>query len=399
MSMYENLNTLTTAKGRPTPQGSFRRLTTRSTRPCCASWFALTSNMAGSEAVPSRLADYCRAFPELESDREGFREIAFEEFRLRRQAGESPTPEEYRDRFGVSIVASVGRSFLGGSGRLTLEFFHGIGGTMVAPADVPGLPEVGDDFLGFRLVRELGRGTFGRVYLARQGDLADRPIVLKVTADRHDESQTLARLRHDNIVPVYSTHSVGALRAVCMPYLGSVTLRDVFEDLSAQGPFPESGRDLLSSLAKSSVRKGLGPGSDLASDEAGVAVSVGAATSLCPEVPAVVPTGAGPEGPAAETLGMLGALSYVGAVVWMASRLADGLAHAHERGILHRDMKPANILLTDDGRPMLLDFNLAEDMKRRTDDELGQAGGAPSAARSPTWHPSTSTPSAGARAG
>ncbi|MFO0939064.1 MAG: tetratricopeptide repeat protein, partial [Gemmataceae bacterium] len=49
------------------------------------------------------------------------------------------------------------------------------------------------------------------------------------------------------------------------------------------------------------------------------------------------------------------------AVLWIMARLAEGLSHAHERGIIHQDIKPANILLTDDGLPMLLDFNLASD--------------------------------------
>src|SRR4051794_10890539 len=40
------------------------------------------------------------------------------------------------------------------------------------------MPEVGDTFLGFRLEAELGRGAFGRVFLARQGELADRPVAL-----------------------------------------------------------------------------------------------------------------------------------------------------------------------------------------------------------------------------
>ena len=64
-----------------------------------------------------------------------------------------------------------------------------------------------------------------------------------------------------------------------------------------------------------------------------------------------------------DTLAMLGKLSYVEAILWIGSRLADGLAHAHSRGILHRDLKPANILLTDSGQPMLLDFNLSADTK------------------------------------
>src|SRR4051794_20422524 len=55
--------------------------------------------------------------------------------------------------------------------------------TGVAPAllaDGPTtLPEVGSEFLGFRLIGELGRGAFGRVYLARQAGLASRPVALK----------------------------------------------------------------------------------------------------------------------------------------------------------------------------------------------------------------------------
>ena len=43
------------------------------------------------------------------------------------------------------------------------------------------------------------------------------------------------------------------------------------------------------------------------------------------------------------------------------AQLAAGLAHAHERGILHLDLKPANVLLPDTGEPMLLDFNLSFD--------------------------------------
>src|SRR4051794_37187123 len=192
------------------------------------------------------------------------------------------------------------------------------------------LPEVGSEFLGFRLIGELGRGAFGRVYLARQGDLASRPVALKVATDLFDESQTLAQLQHTHIVPIYSMHRVGPLRAVCMPYLGSTTLRDVYQDLEDRGTLPVSGRGLLGALRPR--RDGSGP-----------------------------PEGASPS----NTSRHLEGLTYVQAVLWMASRLASGLAHSHERGILHRDLKPANILLTDEGQPMLLDFNLSADLKLR----------------------------------
>ena len=68
------------------------------------------------------------------------------------------------------------------------------------------LPEAGTEFLGFHLVKELGKGAFGKVYLAEQGDLAHRRVALKVTAQSFGESQTLAQLQHTNIVPIYSVH-------------------------------------------------------------------------------------------------------------------------------------------------------------------------------------------------
>ncbi len=43
--------------------------------------------------------------------------------------------------------------------------------------------------------------------------------------------------------------------------------------------------------------------------------------------------------------------------------------HAHQRGVIHRDLKPTNILVTDDGRPVLVDFGLAKSLLGENDDE------------------------------
>ena len=46
-------------------------------------------------------------------------------------------------------------------------------------------------------------------------------------------------------------------------------------------------------------------------------------------------------------------------VVQIAVGVAKALAFAHERNVIHRDIKPDNILLADDGRPVLADFGIA----------------------------------------
>jgi serine/threonine protein kinase/Tfp pilus assembly protein PilF len=193
-------------------------------------------------------------------------------------------------------------------------------------ASVPAaFPEVGEMLVGFRLVAELGRGASGRVFLATQPSLADRPVVLKVTPWGQEEHLSLARLQHMNIVPLYSEQVDGArgLRILCMPFLGGATLARILKALRGLTPARRTGIDLVEAL-----------------------------NQVQAALPLVLPA----QGSFRKYLGRA---PYVQAVCWIGACLADGLQYAHDRGLVHMDIKPSNVLLTGDGQPMLLDFHLA----------------------------------------
>ncbi|HEX3152128.1 MAG TPA: protein kinase [Gemmataceae bacterium] len=175
----------------------------------------------------------------------------------------------------------------------------------------------GDRFFHFQIVEEIGHGSFARVYLAKQESLAQRLVVLKIATQTSDEPQKLARLQHANIVPVYSVHALTNAEAICMPYLGRITL-DQLMVAFAKGISKRTanGRELLSEAFEDTLDH-------------------------------------------ADSHTTLASMSLIETALWIMSQLAGGLAHAHRRGILHCDLKPANILISTDAVPMLLDFNVS----------------------------------------
>jgi serine/threonine protein kinase len=60
------------------------------------------------------------------------------------------------------------------------------------------------------------------------------------------------------------------------------------------------------------------------------------------------------------------------------AQIVDALAHAHRRGILHRDVKPENIMYRADGRPVLIDFGLAQPEDAAALTAVGFCSGSPS---------------------
>ena len=219
------------------------------------------------------------------------------------------------------------------------------------------LPEVGDTLFGFHLRYPLGRGAFARVFLAEQSDLAGRPVVLKISAIEGTEPQTMAQLQHTNIVPIYSAHEDprAGLRAVCMPYFGGASLSSILQQCWSRGSAPLRGAEFVTALE--AVQSP--PPLDFKN---GVKIDLGfvpvAASQPGDEIDQAEDP---PPSEGCTPLSRLGKLSFIQASAWIVAEIADGLQHAHQRGIFHRDIKPSNILISAEGEPLLLDFNLAQD--------------------------------------
>jgi pentatricopeptide repeat protein len=254
--------------------------------------------------------------PELAQDKSLVIELANEELCQRTEFGERPDPEEFARQFPVyqrSIQAmAMAHGFVVEKEPLLDEFRE---------AD---FPEVGTELTGFSLLRELGRGAFACVYLAAEPALGNRLVAVKVSQQGTTEAEILGRLTHRNIVPIHSVKkdSVTGFTVVCMPYLGSATLCDLLDRIRTPSGLPVSAKTIL----------------DASEDRV-------AAEYVEPQRPAPAP--------------ILRKGTYVDGILHLGLQLAEALAFIHSLGICHCDLKPSNVLLTPDGQPMLLDFNLS----------------------------------------
>ncbi len=277
-------------------------------------------------------AEYLERYPQLIEDRDRVVSLIYEEYCLREEHDEQPTPEEFCQRY------DAWRDSLASQLR-----FHRLLSSVeeVKAKAPPNYPKPGVIFAGrFLLCGILGEGGTARVYLAEQLDVGNRRVALKVTQQLGREPAIQGRLNHPHIVPVWSVDRDEAtgLLGLCMPFREGYTLDRVMKRVD---PRVQSAMALAFWKAIQD-----------------------------PTEPSHVDVSQQPGWRGFPTRG-----TYVEAAAWIAMVIARALEHAHSDGALHRDVKPANLLLTSSEGPQLLDFNLADSPDDASNAQQAMQGG------------------------
>jgi serine/threonine protein kinase/tetratricopeptide (TPR) repeat protein len=214
-----------------------------------------------------------------------------------------------------------------------------LGPDALGPDGPAGEPSAVGTLGDFRLIREVGRGGMGIVYEAEQLSLGRR-VALKVlpfaaTMDPkqlqrfRNEARAAASLHHEHIVPVYAVGCERGVHYYAMQFVEGTTLAQIIPALTAAPPAAPGGATGPYIPAA--------PVGDPAPPGAPTAPAAALSTEL-----------SGPKGQ-----------NFYRTVARLIAEAAEALEHAHSLGIVHRDVKPGNLIVDTGGKVWVADFGLA----------------------------------------
>jgi serine/threonine protein kinase/WD40 repeat protein len=315
-----------------------------------------------------------------------------EEFADRFRRGERPSLAEYTARY-PELADQIRELF---PALVEMEQLASVDGPCTGPYTPAGSGNGGPpQQLGeYRILREIGHGGMGVVYEAVQESLG-RHVALKVLPlhgllnpthrERfRREAKAAARLHHTNIVPVFGVGEDNGIHYYAMQFIQGQGLDMVLEEVrrlraapgAAAPANPAPGRELSECVARGLLTGQFArPEPDAAKALAAETASTVCARPVALEIPpGQPPTGDGStlvDGADRSHLTNLTETQYFRSLAQVAVQVAEALAYAHKQGILHRDVKPSNLLLDAAGTVWITDFGLA---KAEDSDDLTQTG-------------------------